>query len=49
MQPVSWAEVPGNNIYGIGNFLVMKYEAKCAKVKNQEIGPIPIILRVYSL
>jgi len=34
-----WVEVPGNNsLYGTQNFLVMKYEAKCAAASAPTVG-----------
>ena len=36
--PTGWVEVPGNVTYGTSNFLVMKYEAKCATNAAPTVG-----------
>lgn len=36
--PGGYAEVPGNGTYGTSNFLVMKYEAKCANISTPNVG-----------
>jgi len=38
VTPTGWVEVPGNGTYGTGNFLVMKYEAKCATNAAPTVG-----------
>lgn len=39
IAPAGWVEVPGNQAtYGTSNFLVMKYEAKCANTSDPTTG-----------
>lgn len=38
VPPSGWVEVPGNAFFGTTNFLVMKYEAKCADTSDPTIG-----------
>lgn len=38
LPPDGWIEVPGNGSYSTQDFLVMKYEAKCAAISNPTVG-----------
>lgn len=38
VAPSGWVEVPGNAAYSTSNFLVMKYEAKCAATSDPATG-----------
>jgi len=46
--PTGWIEVPGNSSYTASNFLVMKYEAKCALTSNLSVGITNYSSGVYS-
>ncbi len=50
VPPAGWVEVPGSAGIGTSNFLVMKYEAKCAGVGSTGIGltgPADTTYKVY--
>lgn len=36
--PTGWVEVPGDGTFSTSNFLVMKYEAKCASTSTPTVG-----------
>jgi hypothetical protein len=38
VPPYGWVEVPGSDTFSTNNFLVMKYEAKCADNANPTVG-----------
>jgi len=39
--PAGFIPIPGNKLYGIGDFCVMKYDAKCAYTSNPNVGLSP--------